>query len=173
MGNSHTVAPADAGVTKLNTDLIDGETVSWDFQFSPDGEHVLYLADQETNDVFELYSVPSKSGTPLKPNAELIEGGNVDYGSFQFSPDGLRVLYSADQETNDAWKPYSVPSNGGTPGKLVAVKPVDREYPGVKMWITTASNSVQTVWMYCCPLQKTRRRVSGNFTVSPASAGHH
>ena len=125
-----TVAPANAGVTKLNTDLIDGGTVSWDFQFSPDGEHVLYLADQETNDVFELYSVPSKGGTPLKLNAELAEGGDVDYGSFQFSPDGLRVLYSADQETNDVWESYSVPSNGGTPVKLVAVEPVDGEYPG-------------------------------------------
>ncbi len=50
------------------------------------------------DDVFELYSVPSEGGTPVKLNAAMVDGGEVSDG-FQFSPDGSRVLYTSRTRT--------------------------------------------------------------------------
>jgi hypothetical protein len=100
--------PAGAGVIKLNTALPSGGNVSSSgLQFSPDGSRVLYLADQETNNVNEIYSVASEGGTPVKLNTALPSGGNVSSSGLQFSPDGSRVLYRADQETNEVYELYS------------------------------------------------------------------
>ena len=69
---------ADASVIKLNAELTSGGDVHSDrLQFSPDGSRVLYLADQETNHVYELYSVPAAGGTPVKLNSALPSGGDV------------------------------------------------------------------------------------------------
>ena len=114
--------PSIGGVpVKLNAELVaGGEVENEGLQFSPDGSHVLYNADQDTDDVFEIYSVPSVGGVPVKLNAELVAGGEVDDDALQFSPDGSRVLYRADQDIDDVWEIYSVPSVGGVPVKLNA-----------------------------------------------------
>jgi hypothetical protein len=59
---------------------------------------VLYLADQTTDTVNELFSVPSAGGTPVKLNGTLVPGGDVL--SHQCSPNSSRVLYVADQKTD-------------------------------------------------------------------------
>ena len=64
--------PAGAGPVKLNTALPSGGDVfEYGLQFSPDGSRVLYLADQETYGVNEIYSVAAGGGTPVKLNAAL------------------------------------------------------------------------------------------------------
>ena len=45
---------------------------AYDFQVSPDGSTVVYRADQDTDDVFELYSVPIGGGASTKLNLSLI-----------------------------------------------------------------------------------------------------
>ena len=99
---------AGGGPIKLNMALPSGgEVTDVGLQFSPDGSRVLYLADQETNGVIELYSVAAGGGTPVKLNTALPSGGDVYSSGIQFSPDGSRVLYRADQETDDVWELYS------------------------------------------------------------------
>ena len=90
----------NAGVIKLNSALPPGGDVDR-FQFSPDGSRVLYLAEQDTDEVDELYSVPAMGGTPVKLNSALPSGGNVYSDGLQFSPDGSRVLYRAEQDTDN------------------------------------------------------------------------
>ena len=46
---------------RLNDPLAIGRTVL-DFELSPDGTTVLYRADQDNNDIFELYAVPIGGG---------------------------------------------------------------------------------------------------------------
>ncbi|QDT01582.1 hypothetical protein [Adhaeretor mobilis] len=115
------VASTGGAAVKLNGPLATGGDVSaaangW--KFSPDGSHVLYLADQDINNVDEIYSVPSAGGMPVKLNGALVPGGDVSPSGLQFSPDGSLVLYLADQEVNNVTELYAVESAGGTAVKL-------------------------------------------------------
>jgi hypothetical protein len=104
---------------KLNAPLVAGGSVDYTtVEFSANSDRVYYRADQDTDEVFEIYGVPSTGGTPLKLSGTMVSGGDVFQGTMQISPDSSRVLYSADQDTNDAYEIYSVPATGGTPVKL-------------------------------------------------------
>jgi len=99
---------------KLNGSLATGGNVDPDFRFSPDGSRVIYVADQNARQVFELFSVPAVGGTPVRLNGSLVAAGNVLAGSGRFGAGGGRVIYVADQQTNEMFELYSVPSAGGT-----------------------------------------------------------
>ncbi|WP_197530955.1 PD40 domain-containing protein [Bythopirellula polymerisocia] len=92
-------------------------------QFSADGDRVVYRVDQDTLGRYELYSVPSSGGTPIKLNGPLKSGsvGPFFFPSFfALSPDGSRVLYTAAQDKVGVSDLYIVPIAGGTPLKLNA-----------------------------------------------------
>ena len=99
---------------------LSGEMVLYgdvdDFKISSDSSRVVYRADQDTNGVDELYSVPIGGGTPVKLNDLLVADGDVH--SFRISPDSSRVVYLADQDTDEVDELYSVPINGDMPVKL-------------------------------------------------------
>ena len=93
--------PVGGGViVKLNAGLVIGGEVSSDFQITPDSSRVVYIADQETDAVTELYSVPAAGGPVVKLNGPLVAGGAVSNvpraRHFQITPDGSRVVYLAD-----------------------------------------------------------------------------
>ena len=112
-------AASAAAPIKLNGALVAGGNVSpGGLQFSPDSSRVLYHADQTTNGVLEIYSVPSTGGAATKLNGPLVAGGNVASAGLAFSPDSSRVLYLADQTTNGVDEIFSVPSAGGAATKL-------------------------------------------------------
>jgi Tol biopolymer transport system component len=120
-------APADGSVpaVKLNGALAEnGDVIEGAFAFSPDGARVVYLADQDADDVTKLYSVPSDgSAAPLKLNPPLPLGGDVDgyagHRGFEFSPDGTRVIYAAEQTIDSQPELWSVPLDGSAaPVKL-------------------------------------------------------
>ncbi len=79
--------------------------------FSPDGRYVVFVADRDTDEMFELYSVRREGGEPVKLNPPLVNGGNVTL--FQISPDSQYVVYSADQEKDNVVELFSVPIGGG------------------------------------------------------------
>ncbi len=109
-----------AAPVKLSGALVAGGAVSYYFKISPDSTYVVYLADQETDNVIELYMVPlDGSAAPIKLNGLLVAGGNVGFsGTFYISPDSQWVVYLADQDTNDVDELYSVPIGGGAAVKL-------------------------------------------------------
>jgi len=104
--------------TKLNANLVvNGDVSINDFLISPDGNTVVYHADQDTDNVFELYSVPITGGAPTKLNAALPINGDID-DLFLISPNSSTVVYAGDQDTDGIIELYSVPITGGTPTKL-------------------------------------------------------
>jgi Tol biopolymer transport system component len=120
------LAPLGLRGRKLNGPL-DTLSVVGDvdeFQVSPDGVRVVYLADQDTPGVIELYSARRDgTGTPVRLSGPLVAQGDVD--SFQITPDGARVVYRADQDTDLLYELYSAPIDGSAPavklnGTLVA-----------------------------------------------------
>jgi hypothetical protein len=102
--------PAAAGI-KLNGTLVTGGIV-YDFNISQDSSRVVYLADQDTATVFELYSVPllGPAAAGIKLNGTLVAGGTVD--RFRISPGSSRVVYLANQDTATVFELYSVPLLG-------------------------------------------------------------
>ena len=100
---------------KLNTPLVVGQEVYRGFQISPDSTHVVFLTDEDADDVFELYSAPiDGSDPPVKLNNPLVGGYGV-YSSYQISADSNRVVYQVDQNLDYVYELYSVPIDGSTP----------------------------------------------------------
>ena len=116
--SSQSFAQAENDPIKLNPTLAGFASVNADFKISPDGKHVVYLADQNTDGVNELFHVPIEGGTPVRLNGP-INGWFVRTG-FQISPDSKHVVYLADQNTSNVWELFSVPIEGGTPVRLNA-----------------------------------------------------
>jgi len=110
-------APVDgsAGPVRLDGILVSGGDVSaYQFQFTPDGGRVIYLADSGMDERFELHTVPADGSSPPSVlGGPLVAGGDV-LGGFAVSPDGNRVAYVADQDANDVFELYSVPADGSS-----------------------------------------------------------
>ena len=116
----YSVSISGGSVTKLNPTLVAEGDVSSYYYFSPDSTRVVYTADQDIDNVLELYSVPIGGGSVTKLNATLANGGNVETYNYQISPDSMRVVYRADQDTDEVMELYSVPIGGGSVTKLNA-----------------------------------------------------
>ncbi len=86
------------------------------YQISPDNSTVVFLADQTTGGVFELYSVPISGGAPVRLNGPLAPGGNVI--EFAIDTSSARVVYLADQREDETFELFSVPLGGGAPVPL-------------------------------------------------------
>lgn len=111
-------APLDASGPALRLDPAtnpDGEVQ--DYRLAPDGASIAYVADQEVDNRRELFRVPTDGSAPsVKLNPALVPGGEVSgpllKSVFEFSPDGLHVLYQADQETSDVVELFRVSTDG-------------------------------------------------------------
>ncbi len=78
------------------------------FSFFPffDSQNVFYLADQEQDDVFELYTVPIAGGQITKQNDALPTGGDVT-SAFPI-PVSNKLVYNADQEQDELFDLFLV-----------------------------------------------------------------
>lgn len=110
--NTVSLVNLDGITVPTNEVLADG------LQFSPDSSRVLFFGDRSTDEVFEIFTVPSGGGTVTKLNGTLPTGGDVTSLNLQFSPNGARVLYQAEQNTDGVHEVYSVPSTGGASVRL-------------------------------------------------------
>jgi Tol biopolymer transport system component len=115
----YSVSAQEGSWVKLNPPLVANRNVLADgLALSPDGSRALYAADQEADERFELYSVPASGGESVKLNGPLVQGGDVTAGSQRFNANGSRVLYHADQDTDEVFEVYSAASVGGQRVKL-------------------------------------------------------
>jgi hypothetical protein len=91
---------------QLNPDLLFWQDVSGSFDVSPNNLAVVYLLDAESDDVEELYVVPTIGGDSTRLSGEILptEGNIV---SFKIAPDSLSVVYRADQEVDDKFELFA------------------------------------------------------------------
>jgi hypothetical protein len=84
-------------VAKLNSALpFLGNVIG--YQISGDSQSVVYLANQQVKNDYEIFSVPLADGDITQLNPVLVDGGDVHL-AFQISPNNNHVVYVAEQET--------------------------------------------------------------------------
>lgn len=108
------VAPDGSGRVALLPAMTSGGAITW---LGFDDDHLAYVADQLVDERFELFSVPLTGGSAVKLNPTLVANGDIVYDQSaapRITPDGTRVVYAADQTTNNIENLYSVPIGGGT-----------------------------------------------------------
>jgi len=102
---------------RLNTNLPSGGDVfSSRFEISADSQRVVYLADQNVDNVNELFSVAINGGAPTRLNTAL--GVDNDVFNYRISPDSQQVVYLSNQDVFGVSELYSVPIVGGSPTQL-------------------------------------------------------
>jgi Tol biopolymer transport system component len=116
----HVPLDGSAAPQRLNPLPIAGGDVDLDFATSPDGSRVVYRADLDLDELFELHGAPWTGGTSVRLSAPMVTGGDVapavDFQpQFAVSPDSTRVVYRADQATNDVFELFSAPLDGSSP----------------------------------------------------------
>ncbi|MFK7955463.1 MAG: TolB family protein [Lysobacterales bacterium] len=99
--------------------------VAWDLDFnrvfiSGDGQHVVFEGNQEDEDIYELFSIPTRgpAGAMVKLNGPLLSSS---VSQPVISRDQQTLVYQADQ---DALEPnrelYSVPMDGSAPSAQIS-----------------------------------------------------
>lgn len=116
-------APLDGSApqVKLNPALSGERDVESDLYVSPDSAWIVYRADQDTDDVIELYSVPVDGSVPaVKLNGPMVSGGDV-FGHVSttqvdvlITPGSDLVVYAADQEIDDVFEVFVAPIDGAS-----------------------------------------------------------
>lgn len=109
----YTVRPNGEELTKVNGNLVPGGSVrisaftldADDFAWSPNGQRLAYVADQDEDDKFELYTVLPNGTANTKISGNMIASGDVV--GFRWSPDSQRIAYRADQEFTNRYELYS------------------------------------------------------------------
>ncbi|MBZ0113892.1 MAG: hypothetical protein K8J08_15625 [Thermoanaerobaculia bacterium] len=89
----------------------------WVLEVLGAGERLLFRAREPNETKVQLWSVPwNGSASPTRLNGSMIEAGNVRELNFAYgdvlSPDGSRVIYSADQRFDEVFELFSVPIEG-------------------------------------------------------------
>lgn len=106
------VAATGGPVTRISQNLVAGGNVrSAGLQFSPNGEQVVYLADQRLNSTEELFVTTRLGGMTRRLNPDPVFGGNVSAEGIQFSPDSTQVLYRSDHLQNEAFSLFLAQTN--------------------------------------------------------------
>lgn len=97
------------------------------FRPSPDGTWLVFRADAEQDERFELFALSAAGGLAVKLNGVLVPEGDVapDFGytvqpNYDVSPDSTRVVYAADQDVDGRFELYSTPIDGGVAVRLNA-----------------------------------------------------
>jgi Tol biopolymer transport system component len=105
---------------------------------SSDGSRAVYVADQETAGVFEVFSVGLFGDAPVKLSGAMAPGGDADGFQTRVVP-GDRVVYLADQEVAEVGELYGVALVGGPATKLNGAMVKDGD---VAAWRSDVSGKV-------------------------------
>ena len=98
---------ADDELIKLSWETPNpGQDISW-VEISPDGQHVVFLADRDGDGDDDLWSVPIGGGPILQLNDSGVAGSTID--GFLIDPTSTRVVYRGDLKKLDSDEVFSAP----------------------------------------------------------------
>lgn len=120
------VATLGGFVLRLNSTLPDGGNVG-SYEITADNLRVVYLADQNINDVTELFSVTFAASRMTRLNGDLAVSGEEfvgDVAEYRLSEDGGSVLYHADQLQDNVFELFRVGVTGGPTTRMNTDLPV-------------------------------------------------
>jgi Tol biopolymer transport system component len=106
-----------ASPVMINDPLPANSTV-YHATFTPDGNHVLYIADQDAFGTAELFIAPADGGTPVQINDNFVAGGSISPSEIILTPNGTHTFYVADQEVDNRRELFVAPITGGSSMKL-------------------------------------------------------
>jgi Tol biopolymer transport system component len=101
----YTTPSASPSNTLISIDMEDGDEI--DYGWSADSSFIAFIADEDTPDVFELYSSDPVTGSPTRKVSGTLEAAGGDVTAFKWAPTVLLIAYTADQETNDKIELYT------------------------------------------------------------------
>ena len=120
----YTVNADGTGHIKVSGSMVAGGSlyhsttmISPAFKWSPDSSRLLYRADKEVDNQWELYVTPGSGGAISKINSVLVAGGYVR-NDYDWTSDGMHVIYLADQDTANSVELYFSTNNGDTNKQL-------------------------------------------------------
>ncbi len=109
-----------------------GATGVTSFDVHGASSRIVYLADEDTNGVFELYTALFTGGGRTKLNAALVAGGDVQ--SFAISPTGSHVAYLADGLVDGEMEVFCVRVDSTFHSHLTASVPVTSAIGATVKW---------------------------------------
>ncbi len=93
------------------------------FQISPNGQFIVYRADIELDNIFEIYSIPLNGGRSVKISSSTINVGSYVDWAFTITSDSQRVIFrQSDTRDRDgesqSYNLFSTPINSSSTVKL-------------------------------------------------------
>jgi len=107
-------------------DVVHASDAQLPFLLTPDSTRVLYVADQDVDETFELYLAPiDGSERAKKLNGRLVGGGDVAtsdsrHSFLQFTPDGTEVVYAADERRDGTIELFVAPLDASRSSRRVS-----------------------------------------------------
>ncbi|MCB1215017.1 MAG: PD40 domain-containing protein [Deltaproteobacteria bacterium] len=94
-------------IEKINPDLSYGREVD-SYKWSEDGKKIAYLANPNNTNIKELYYYDLTNGTlhQVNPDFSGVIGNLKSVFSYYWSPDGKKIAYTADQDTENVIELY-------------------------------------------------------------------
>lgn len=111
------------GFTKISSTLVAGGNVNTptkssnsSIAISANSQNVLFLADKDVDEKFELYSAKMDGSQVVSVSPNMIGAGDVT--SIQLTPDGTKVVFLADAEVDEKIELYIANTDGTQLKKL-------------------------------------------------------
>ena len=134
---------------RISPQMPAGRTVST-FKLSPDGTRVVYRADQDSDDVYELYSAPAAGFDPDIGSwqgvkiSHALSGGGQTWADFVITPDSSTVIYRADHDGDGVDHAWRVGINGGA---STSITPALNDGDGVVAGIKVSPDGAWVVYL--------------------------
>ena len=105
--NLFTTRPDGTGATQVSAVPLQYNQYRTLYQpaWAPNGSRIAYVAEQNTDNVFEVFSSGPDGGSNVQVSGSFVAGGSIF--EFAWAPDSSRIAYRADQVTDNVFELFT------------------------------------------------------------------